>query len=146
MSRAKVVVNPGRKDGVGYVIQENGCWEWTGTISREGYGRKTIRVSGRRRSEYAHRWMYQAKIGPIPAGAELDHLCRNRKCVNPAHLEAVSHLINATRGAATKISDKKVAEIRRRHAAGSVSTRQLAREFRVGKSTVWRLVSDASYR
>jgi hypothetical protein len=59
-----------------------------------GYGK--INVGGYPR--YAHRVVYEAIVGPIPDGLELDHLCRVPACVNPAHLEAVTHAVNIARG------------------------------------------------
>lgn len=70
-----------------------GCWEWTGGKSDTGYG--AFELDG---AVNAHRFAYISRVGPIPAGLELDHLCRNRACVNPAHLEAVPHRVNVTRG------------------------------------------------
>jgi hypothetical protein len=78
----------------GYEIAESGCWEWRGYLNDHGYGQ--IGVDGV--SVYAHRWSYEHFIGPIPAGKQIDHLCRNRKCCNPAHLEAVTPLVNNRRG------------------------------------------------
>lgn len=71
-----------------------GCWQWTGTVTDQGYG--TIWVNGKNRK--AHRVTYEMFVGPIPDGLTLDHLCRNRPCVNPEHLEPVTQLINNLRG------------------------------------------------
>lgn len=65
------------------------CWNWTGAIQSKGYG-----SFGRKLS---HRWAYERFVGPIPDGMQLDHTCRNTRCVNPAHLEPVSNLENQRR-------------------------------------------------
>lgn len=77
-----------------YEEDENGCWVWIGAMSSVGYGR--FKVSGRLVSP--HRWSYENFVGPIPENLVIDHLCRNRRCVNPQHLEAVSHRENVLRG------------------------------------------------
>lgn len=74
--------------------QENGCWEWTATIQNLGYGQ--FSVNGH--LVLAHRFSFELANGDIPDGYELDHRCRNTKCVNPAHLEAVTHSENCKRG------------------------------------------------
>lgn len=66
------------------------CWEWRGARGAHGYG--TMGQS------LAHRLSYEYSIGTIPAGLQLDHLCRNRGCVNPAHLEPVTQRENILRG------------------------------------------------
>ena len=73
-----------------------GCWEWIGARDSRGYG--NIRVQ--RRVRKAHRFLYELVRGPIPAGLECDHRCRVAWCVNPAHIEVVSHVENVQRGAA----------------------------------------------
>lgn len=70
-----------------------GCWIWQGRIDRHGYGRTNFGGGGR----LAHRISYRAFRGEIPAGLELDHLCRNTKCCNPAHLEPVTGAENRRR-------------------------------------------------
>jgi hypothetical protein len=74
------------------------CWVWTAFLNHLGYGRFSADVDGRRSQVQAHRWLYEQLLGPIPPGLEPDHLCRNRGCVNPAHLEPVTHTENMLRG------------------------------------------------
>jgi hypothetical protein len=69
------------------------CWNWTGTTAR-GYG--YIR-DGARRNLLAHRFVWEQTGGILRPGLELDHLCRNRGCVNPLHLEQVTHTVNMER-------------------------------------------------
>lgn len=68
------------------------CVVWPGTVNGDGYGRM-----GR---GLAHRMFYERERGPVPEGLELDHLCRNRLCVNPYHLEPVTHHVNVLRAIA----------------------------------------------
>lgn len=81
-----------------YTVADNGCWEWTGTRNYLGYGHfwNGSRVVG------AHRWSYEYHTAPIPDGLEIDHLCRNRACVNPEHLESVTRAENNRRAAAAQ--------------------------------------------
>ena len=69
------------------------CWNWTGCRS-EGYGR--FHFEGRLMP--AHRWSYEDAVGPIPEGLVIDHLCQNRLCCNPAHMEPVTRAENSRRG------------------------------------------------
>lgn len=74
----------------------DGCWRWIGATWAKGYGKFT--EPGTQRRVGAHKWGYERYVGPVPEGKELDHLCRNRWCVNPGHLEPVTHLENVRRG------------------------------------------------
>ncbi len=75
-------------------IFDDGCWVWTMSSFKNGYGVANCEGS----TLYAHRVSYQAFVGPIPTGLELDHLCRKRICVNPHHLEPVTRRVNTLRG------------------------------------------------
>lgn len=77
-----------------HTIEENGCWRWLGNISSAGYGR--LRIAGR--AEYAHRYYYVFYKNKLTPGKVLDHLCKNRYCVNPEHIEEVSYYTNNIRG------------------------------------------------
>lgn len=89
------------KDGPSAPISWDGaplpgmCWLWEGAADAIGYGKFNpgARLIG------AHRYSYQSMVGAIPAGLYLDHLCRNPRCVNPDHLEPVTHAENVRRGA-----------------------------------------------
>lgn len=70
------------------------CWEWTASTDGKGYGK--ISVGGKLTP--AHRFSYEQVHGRIEDGKQLDHLCRNRLCVNPAHLEVVTCRENIRRG------------------------------------------------
>jgi hypothetical protein len=78
------------------IYPPSGCWIWTGPLNRPGgYGRVAV---GGGRMGLAHRVAYELLVGPIPEGKQLDHLCRNRACWNPEHLEVVTGKENTLRG------------------------------------------------
>lgn len=69
------------------------CWFWLGGKT-SGYSMFVFN----NKTVLGHRWFYEQKNGVIPKGLQIDHLCRNRSCVNPEHLEAVTQKVNLLRG------------------------------------------------
>jgi hypothetical protein len=85
------------------------CWNWLGSINpKTGYGKKQWFGE----SWLAHRWIWTMLFGTIERGMTIDHLCSNRKCVNPHHLEVVTQMENLHRGKGTKLTFEQIQEIR----------------------------------
>ena len=107
---------------------ETGCWEWMGALNAYGYGVFNLD----KRYWYAHRYFYVQAKGEIPAGFDRDHLCRNRKCCNPEHLEAVDRRTNLLRGDTVTASNAAKDACPRGHAYDTTNT--IHRKTRLGGS------------
>lgn len=75
------------------VVDANGCWLWPGYVTDRGYGQLTCHG----KTFSVHRWFYEQCRGPIPVWLESDHTCRVRRCVNPWHVDLVTHRVNLLR-------------------------------------------------
>lgn len=88
-------------------VQAPGCWIWTGHLDKGGYGEFQVTQDGQSRSWRAHRWVYTVLVRDLLDVETIDHLCRVHACVNPDHLDPVSHAVNSRRGAAgTQFSNR----------------------------------------
>lgn len=116
--------------------KDNGCWEWTATLYKGGYGKVQ---SWLHPSRYAHRAMYSLVVAPIPSGMWILHACDNRKCINPEHLWIGTHAENqkdkVLKGRGNyKFSNDDVEQLRRFFGYG-VARVELRKQF--GISTFW---------
>ncbi len=84
-----------------YTVDKNGCWNWAGYTTESGYGR----FRRKKKNILSHRYFYKFFVGEIPEGLDIDHLCFNRRCINPKHLEAVTRSENNRRAWARKIKN-----------------------------------------
>jgi hypothetical protein len=120
------------------VDHRTGCWRWQRATTK-GYG--MLRVDGRLR--YAHVVYWEHEHGAVPEGTELDHTCRNPACVNPAHLEPVSHRVNVQRGRRTRLTPESVAAIRAN--PDRLTQAQLAERFGVSRSCIAHVVNRLTW-
>lgn len=96
------------------------CWNWTGRLNHFGYGVFVVKS----RSLRVSRLVYERQIGPIPKGLTIDHLCRNRRCVRPSHLEAVPNRENILRGVGATAVNSRKTHCKRGHEFSSTNTYQ----------------------
>jgi hypothetical protein len=92
-------MNTLRERFIAKVLKTDTCWLWTGATTASGYGNIMVSSQGGKKTyRAAHRVSYELLVGQIPGKLSLDHLCRNRRCVNPQHLEPVTQRVNLLRG------------------------------------------------
>lgn len=120
------------------VDEETGCWVWQKGCTPDGYGKRWTAGRGH---HSAHRYFYEQHKGPIPDGLHIDHLCRNRACVNPDHLEAVTPAENCRRGLSAKLTQRDVLYIR----SAEESSPLLAQRFGITRNYVDAVRRGASW-
>ena len=134
--RKSITENDYRVEDRGYTTP---CWV---TVHHLGAGYGKFRMEGRQ--VLAHRAMYEQEIGPIPDGFVLDHLCRVTACMNPAHLEVVTHAVNSQRGKNVKLDQTKARLIR--SAKGHESAVNLGLCYGVDPSLIYQIWQGKIWR
>ena len=123
------------------VDPKTGCWIWQRACDQKGYGFASV---GNGKSRRAHIVSYHRVYGPVPAGYELDHLCRTLPCINPAHLQAVTDAVNTRRGNVAVLTMTKAREIR--VLAETMTGPELADRFNVHHATIYRIIHHQTWR
>lgn len=120
-----------------FTVEKSGCWIWNGSVNkRDGYGRVWVSGSGRKGWKLAHRAIYESVFGKVSLSLDLDHLCRNRKCVNPTHLEPVTRRENLIRGIGVAAVNARKTECIRGH---SLSGKNLLTVFNPTRKKYFRV-------
>lgn len=118
-----------------------GCWNWLVMLNPAGYA--STRINGK--TQRVHKLLYEIINGPVPKGLELDHTCRNRRCINPDHLEPVTHAVNMQRGKITKLTEDQVRRIRLLSANG-YSQYKVAAMIGISRSAVAGILMGRRWR
>ena len=112
------------------IQRKTDCWIWPYSIDGSGYG-----VIGKGKKLYgAHKFIFELLVRPTPSSCELDHICCNKMCVNPSHLQPVSHAENCRRGKQTKLTQENVKWIRKM--AGVMTQQKIADKFGVSRASI----------
>lgn len=123
------------------------CIIWKKALNKNGYG---VTWSGGKkknggRNYEAHKLAYERVHGPVPTGMVLDHLCRNRACVNVAHLRVVTPAVNVQSGDSAKLNPDKIGAMRFLYSTGSYSQVDLGKMFGVGQDQVSRIINRLAW-
>jgi len=138
-------------------VAPSGCWLWTASTYREGYGKFSVWEAGKTKTRPAHRVAWELAEGPIPPDKVLLHTCDVRECVNPGHLkvgsqgENVRDMYSKGRGPAhapngSGLTLQKASEIRAKYIPGEMGYRRLAREYGVSTTLIRQVVVGHVWR
>ncbi len=116
------------------------CWEWLAHKSEKGYGH--FRKNGK--MYRAHRFAYEILVGVIPEGLQIDHLCKNRSCVNPAHLRVVTSAENTQAGLVAKLTKADIPKIKKMYSRGHTQ-KEVARLFGVGQRNISNIINGKTW-
>jgi HNH endonuclease len=124
------------------LICASGCYEWMGRTDGDGYGRMHVSrtlADGSYLPQWkpVHRVAYEYWVGPIPEGLTIDHLCRNKRCFRPDHLEAVPSGVNTLRGEGAAARNARKTHCKHGHPFDEANTRYLPSGYRECKMCHW---------
>lgn len=105
------------------LLDKSGCWNWTGHLNDKGYSRFSWMINGEYGPSFGHRYSYERFIGKLKKHMTIDHLCKNKKCVNPMHLEQVTWKENLFRGDTISGRNAKKTHCKRGHEFTKENTR-----------------------
>ena len=112
------------------VQRKTDCWIWPYSLNGNGYG-----VIGKGKKVFdAHKFLFEIIVRLVPSNTELDHLCKTKMCVNPTHLQPVSHAENCRRGKQTKLTKQNVKWIRKM--SGVMTQQKIADNFNVSRASI----------
>lgn len=117
------------------------CWNWIGSLNEDSYPIAKILINGKRKDTRLSRYFYEKYKGKIPEGLQIDHLCRNIKCVNPDHLEAVTQTENIRRGLSTKLKVHDITLIRFLYEVKAFTQKTLGEIFEVKQCQISRIIN-----
>ena len=122
------------------VQKTDSCWIWKAGLDKDGYGQFSVRFKNFR----AHRFAFFLVKGGIDTGLVIDHLCKNKNCVNPNHLELTTVCENSRRGNQAKINMREARVIRQKYKTGLFTQKALGNIFGIGQDQISRIVTKNS--